>query len=776
MAITIIKQPEEISFSRNQNFWGFKTDNLYSNPGTRFSCILSFPLGPLAEGDSFSLTYNSTQQNFLIKNYPDDSGTEIVAGKDHPLIADLTILEWCNKIIAALKANYLFSRDFDIELEETGLDPRVKLTAKIADPVYDVELSESSGINLLLLSNGIKKVRHQSFAIWFQLLVSNSDGTGFDIVLNDTFLDVDDEGEAHPNLSQTLTQALVGRDNDFEQPDPALPVVQKNLKSCRRYYIRYAEAYGSKQVIRKIESTSTKWVLLGGSGKAFEKEFSIPSRFFVDSKHCFLKQESLTKDISINHFEWLSFVWLTDPAAVVKAHVKVYFTSGDPEEFDAYTFEDIAKYDKITFPVGPGQLSLESLYDPRIVAYYEVWLKDALDTVLSEVRTYRLIYEYRPYSRWFVALSSFGSYDTYYTIGKGSTEYSLITQTANITQSHLFDFEKGEVLEFDPSLEQKTTVITGWITSKRELKRFRDLFLSWNKFEIINGRAFPVMLNSKNIKERRDDEKIYYLEFEVGYRFSDQAWTEDEDDLQPGSILDVSQFWPLASISDPENWDALYYRKTQTYNRTEIDSFISNLTAIEAAHHAAQQGQIDALFAALAGKSNIDHLHDGIYVTVGEFNEAIIAIANSIFYKGQWDADYSVAPGDLDTLPGYFINDIVDYAGTLWRSLFGNSEEPNEETPGIDPAKWEKIIEAKTQLSVTEPLTLNWQAGLISGKTYTWAQKYGNDLPGTAGAWWFNGAKWECFEGFQMDPTYDGATLLSVAITADLYPVKINLI
>lgn len=774
MAITIITQPPEISFSRNPNWWGFKTDNLYSNAGVKSVCLLSFPNGPMSDGEAFDLLYNGKLQTFTAKDYPDDSGTQILSGKDHPLYEDLTLLEWCNLFISELQCNFLISRDYTLELDLTGIDPRVKISALKADPIYDPEISIQTHLDLTFLANGIKKTRHPSFGIWMQLLVSNDTNTGFEIVLTDTFLDVNDEGEAFPNLSQTLTQSIIGIDKDFDQPDPALPVVQRNYKSCRRFYIRYGEAYGSTQAIKKINQTEIKWVLLGGTGKAIENNYSIPYNFLVDGFHRFLKQEPVSKNVTINQCEWLSLVWLQDAVASIKLRVKVYFTEGLPAEFDAFTSLDIAKYDKITFPSGPTQLNLQGLYLDRVVAYYEIWVTEGGDRV-SEIRTYTLNYSYDPYAKWLTALSSLGGYDTFYLTGKGNSAYDLVSQKAKVITTKTFKFEQGEVFEFDTNLDYKETIVSGWL-SKRELIRYRDFFLSWNKFQVKNGRSYPIMLNSKSIEELQEGKNLFSLEFEIGYRFSEQSWTESDEALVPDVPVDVSQFWPLVSNPDPDNWDALYYRKTQTYNIAELDGFINALIATEAAHHAAQQGQIDALYLALVGKSNIDHLHEGIYVTVEEYNEAIIALANSIFYKGKWAADYSVAPEDEETLPGYFINDIVDFAGTFWRSLFGDDEEPNEAIPGTDPTKWEKIIEAKTQLSVTEPVTLNWQAGLIPDKTYTWAQKYGNDLPGTAGAWWDNGTKWERFDGFQMDPTYDGATLLTVAITADLYPVKINLI
>lgn len=766
MAVTIIQSPAEISFSRNRNIWGFKTDNLYSNTGTASAVVFSFPGGPLLDGNAFDVTYNGITQTFTAKDAPDNSGLQVRSG------AGLSLLDWCTQLAEDLEGNFKLSRDFDISVELTGVNERVMLVAKVADPIYDISINVQAFVSSTILANGQKKARHASFGIWYQVIVANADGTGFDVVQTDSYLDVNDEGECFPDLRQTLTQSLIGKNRDFEQPDPAMPAVQRNTKSCRKYYIRYAEAYGSTQVIKKVKSTPVKWVMLGGTGKAAEDGFSIPDTFLNGGYHLFLKQEPASKNLALTQCEWLSMVWLTGPIASIKLKVKTYFTVGDPVTHDAFTITDLAKYDKVSFPSGPTQLNLPGLYVDQIITYYEVWLTDGADAPVSEIKTYRLNYEYQAAPRWFSYLSSFGCYDTIYTIGKGSVEYDLISQKATLTKTNTFQFSSGEVIEFDTQLEHKETVLSGYV-SKRELKRYRDFFLSPNKFQVRSSRAYPVMLNSKSIKELRDNDYLFYVEFETGYRFTDELWTEDGEDADSTSV-DVSAFWPAVSVPEPTNFDHLYYRKTATYNQAEIDTYLAAITATESTNNAAQASQITALNNSLAGKSNIVHDHDGTYLNVGTFNDWVITVGAALFYRGAWVAGFVMDPDDAEAVPGYAVGDVVDRAGSLWRSLIAD----NAAVPGADLVSWVKLIYSKTPFTAAAAVTLDWQAGLIPGKDFTWAQKYGNDLPGIAGAWTSStdSGNWEIFHGFQLIPTYSGDTLTTVDITADLYPIKINFI
>lgn len=765
MAVSIIKQPATIAFSRNPNWWGFQTDNLYSNTGTVSAYFLHFDR-PLLHNETFTLEYGDNRLSFEVNSGPDDSGLQVRSG------FGLDMLQWCTQLADDLEGNFLLSRDFVIGVDLTGVDPRVSLTARVADPAYDLLLDrEDSPMSLILLANGVKRAKHPNFSLWAELLVSNADNTAFEVVQTNIPLDVNDDGTCYPNMSKTLTESLIGKNADYEQPDPALPVVQRNRKTCRRYYIRYAEQYGSKQTIKKVKETPVKWVMLGGTGKATHETFSIADTFHVGGFHLFLKQEAATKTVTKKQREWLSLVWLTGDIALLKLKVKTYFTEGDPVEHDAFTVADVAKYDKITFPAGHTQLNLPGLYLDKMVSHYEVWLTNSLNERVSEVRTYQMNYKYDPYAKWFHSLSSLGGYDTFYTTGEGSTEYQLVMERATLTKSHTFKFEDGEIKEFNPSLEHKEKVLSGFLT-KRELKRYRDFFLSWNKFEVKNDRAYPIVLNSKSIKELKDSENLYYIEFETGHAFSEDAWTEEAEDAAAGVPVDVSAFWPAVSVPDPVDFDHLYYRRPEVYNRAEDDAWRTEMLNIEATHHAEHAALIDALTLSLAGKSNTDHLHTGVYVTVGEYNDFVVKVGAALIYKGAWVAGYSIDPEDPEVVLGYAINDVVDYAGTLWRGLVID----NEAVPGTDAAKWVKIIDPKTPLEVVAGITLDWQADLIPGKDYTWAQKYGNELPGIAGVWLNKAGIWELFSGFQLLPTYAGETLLTVAISADIYPIKINFI
>lgn len=770
MSITLIQQPAEIVFSRNPIWFGFQTDNLYNPAGQASVYTLAFPDGPLADGAVFDIIYGGSliSQTFTVKNYPDDSGLQIKAGVDVPLEGDLDELQWCTQLAEFFSYNYLISRDYVATVDTSGLNPKVKLTAKVFDPYFNITVSDQLFVTSAQLTNGIKTVRNTNFKLYYEIWIENEAHTGFYKLMSDIFADVSDTGISNINISKAITEALRGAQNDFDTPDAALPTAFHAKKTCRRYYMRYAEVYGEVQKVRKLQNTATKWALLGGVGKFKLTDYSVATNFLDTGIHKFLKIEPVSKSVKLTQPEWLSIIWLSTVPANIRLHVKVYYSTGDPEDVTMYPFAGLLKYDKITFPTGCTQLDLPAVDEARIITKYEVWVENSADSaVLSEVRTYILDYT-QNLAKYIIELSSFGVYDTFQCYGKGASTYDLTTDKAVISRSAAFNFSDGETIDFDNSLEQKETIRTGW-QSRREISRYRDLFLSWDKFLVRNGRMYPISTNTKSIKEFDDDVNLYALEFEIGFRYTEELYSEEDD---PDQAIDLAQYIPIISNPTPDNYDTYYYRKSQTYNKAEVDDFIASTLATEQAHHDAQALLIADIESSMAGKADADHNHDLLYVSQTDFNEFATAVGVAMMYKGTFNPAYTLDPLDAEIFPGYSIDDRVEFAGQLWKSL----EDENTVVPGTNIAKWVNILDTKTIISLTEPVTLNWQAGVIPTKDYTWAQKYGNELPGIAGAWWYNGSTWELFQGVQLNPAYDGVTLLSIGLSADLYPVQIKII
>src|SRR5690606_28595764 len=144
-------------------------------------------------------------------------------------------------------------------------------------------------------------------------------------------------------------------------------------------------------------------------------------------------------------------------------------------------------------------------------------------------------------------------------------------------------------------------VNTGYMT-RRQLRGFRDFFLSTEKFAYKNGRYYPITLVSKNIQEFQDGNNLFALAFEVGSRYSEELFTADEETDEYAYTPDLSGYIPPPP-ADPENFDDRYYLKTQTYNRAEIDAKVAAVQNALDAYALATDADLAAKQIAIDGKA-----------------------------------------------------------------------------------------------------------------------------------------------------------------------------
>lgn len=674
--INILSEPAEIVFSRNPVWFKFHTDSLYATAGQAGRFLISFPTGPLIAGNNFDLNYSLSNQNFLVADVPDNSGVQLRSG------AGLTLLQWCAQVIEDLLKNYSISNDFTLTVDLTGVNPRILFVAKKSDTAYDISLNVQDFVSIEQTLASIKEVRQPNFRLIFELFVQDAEHANFIKAGEAQYLDVNEDGQAWYNLSKTLTQVLIADGFDAQNPDT--PAIQRDGKSCRQYYIRYAEYYGTSPSAKKVTDTSIKWAVLGGVGKV-AGSVDLLAEYISDAKLKFLKQQALDISVKQNQPEWLSIIYLLAPPAIVRLRCDITYSDATTATFTAYPLADVSKFDKITYPSGCTQLGVHQVQPAKVVTKYSIYLEDGAAVQLTEKRTYWLDYRVQLYIRYCIELSSLGAYDTVVTYGKGSTEYSYISELAEIPRSIDFVFQKGETFEFDANITEKVSVASGVVT-RRELLRFRDFFLSWDKYLIKDNKLIPILLSSKAIRERKDGNNRYALEFEFATRYAEELYSEEvEEIISP--LGDLSQYLPPAAIVDPVNYDDRYYLKANTYNKLEADAFYNAILALEALHHNAQQAQIDGFVASLNGKSDTNHTHADLVPYV-EYNAFADAVGIALIQKGAWDPAYTVDPLDPGVLPGYSIDNLVDHDLKQWRSL----ADENTSEPGTDPLKWVLVL------------------------------------------------------------------------------------
>ncbi|MBE7179015.1 MAG: hypothetical protein INR69_21610, partial [Mucilaginibacter polytrichastri] len=421
----------------------------------------------------------------------------------------------------------------------------------------------------------------------------------------------------------------------YDRPNLKLPVSQKDKFTVRKYYLTVAEVYGEKQTIRKQTVTTIKTALYGGISKEMLDEFIFPGFFMRSGKVLFLKQEPDEVKVYADQPEFLTWCAFEKDEASVTLHAKLYFGDNTTDTRTIATFPDVKQYDRFTFAVGILHNNWHLIKPDQPILKYELVMKNAAGTEISPVKTYYVDYDQNPYLRFFIFLSSWGTYDTLVSAGKGSYDYDLTSSAADITQVGKYQLADGDTIDFAASMAQTESVATGFRENRREIRRFRDLFLSTDRFLMRKGRIYPITINSKSIKEFQDGNQLPALSFEIGTRYKETVWTFDDKDDQPRLLAFPIIVGGGLGGSIPDNYfDWRFYRKTETYNKSEVDDKFSQFNQTLNELYGQIQDANALILLLQQNKAEVNHNHDERYMLIADYARLpIVATIDSDFYR-----------------------------------------------------------------------------------------------------------------------------------------------
>ena len=190
---------------------------------------------------------------------------------------------------------------------------------------------------------------------------------------------------------------------------------------------------------------------------------------------------------------------------------------------------------KITYPVGPVQRNLAALVpNGRTLNEYTVQRVAANGTTaLSVAYRFVLNYAYSPYVRYFAYLNSLGCVDTLCTTGKGSEELNRFYEQAERYLAHAYDVQDGQFVDYDLATQQQVEVTTGF-WPQAVLQTWNDFYRSPNRFRLQDGRALPISITSKSIKQAKDGDTLFAHRFEFIYLYKDDFYTYEVPEAGDG--------------------------------------------------------------------------------------------------------------------------------------------------------------------------------------------------------------------------------------------------
>lgn len=701
MAVLITQQPPEIAFSGNPILFKFQSDNVVAAVGRPFIGHLVFAAVP-GSGVSVTLKYNGTDYLVSFADAADDSGEIFTKG------TGMTMLAFLNQLLLELKDNYYFERDFIMEVYTSGT-PAIRFTAREKDPIFNVVATSISAINVTQIQDGVSDTSNANFKVLAELWVQKFNQGSFSKAAS-KFLELDENGNSFYDFSDALNTELC-RDG-YDKPNIALPEFGLADKTTCKYFIKYAEVYGSPQKTKRTQNTAVFYATLGGFSKAMLPATTIANYFVDGAKVNFLKQTAATELVK-PHADAKDFLyWLNIlNVAALDVSVTVTFSDDSTVTYVAHSYAGLVKYSKLIIPCGMLDLEVHLQDLLKIPVQYSVVLKSA-GAEVSETKTFLIDHQPQQYAQFYLDLNSFGAYDGRFTYGKKSREYEILQETAERAKIGNFVFEDGDKVFYSTFSQHKEQVTTGYKT-KREIKGWEDFFLSRDKYCVKNGLAYPVSLASKSVKEWTEGDTLFALEFELAYAYIDQYFTIDEYPDEAFSMATIHSWVPPVSNPDPVNFDDRYYLKAQTYNTAQVDALIAGIQNQFGVLDANTTAQIASLAASLAGKADTAHEHVNYVTQIQLFSE----LASVFVFRGVWEEDVD----ELELFPS---GTVIHHHGKIYAKLTELFTEPG--TPA-GAADWKRLCAPIKFATAGDFTILDWQTETPAGYTETYAQLLGND-------------------------------------------------
>lgn len=239
---------------------------------------------------------------------------------------------------------------------------------------------------------------------------------------------------------------------------------------------------------------------------------------WVGSVHPFLTFSPTRKTMRPDQMEKLYLLIYAAPGGDEKLNLKIDLEFWDGSSTSYITTQEtdaLTQYQMVEFSVGYSVLGISGWIDTnqpgKELKSYAVTAVKTGDVAYSETRYFDFTRDPELYKRQFIFRNSLGVYDTFLATGAGDTvsEYNyIVVDRARIATA-------GSAAKQQISLTGKDvhTCRSGFM-QKPEAEWMAEFFLSQERYVVETSVCIPIVLHDAKVLRRRDDEQVYFVEFE----------------------------------------------------------------------------------------------------------------------------------------------------------------------------------------------------------------------------------------------------------------------
>lgn len=281
----------------------------------------------------------------------------------------------------------------------------------------------------------------------------------------------------------------------------------------KRFYLKSSERFGEPPVESAFEDQQLHYVVLGGLD-FYEQAAQTWFSSYQQAVKPFLTWQPNDKLATADQPEYLYFrveASVSEMRLLVRVHfadstsvLGLYGTVPEPRRFEVYCL-----------PVGFYPLNLQRFHEYAIgqVVGWDVYMGDANEVPISEVRRFRLDTSYYPQKRYFLYTNSLGGVDTVLLDGDGKRTITPTQDEAERPADPHYDPTLGDAVVLDRSATNVLNVSTR-VPSRAALISLQELVLSRRVTMQKDGLYWPGKVKPKAYEADNDAETVRTFEFD----------------------------------------------------------------------------------------------------------------------------------------------------------------------------------------------------------------------------------------------------------------------
>lgn len=330
----------------------------------------------------------------------------------------------------------------------------------------------------------------------------------------------------------------------FTWPEDPRELMVRDLDLCRSARIVVKEKYGNPLAEQDSDTHIPLYLLPGKisdllQGKLNDEGTTWWDDFKTTGK--FLTNAPRIKTTDPWASERLFFFPITSYPQGVRLRVKVTYTDGTLKEFNRMVLEGATQFQVHEIITSFSTLGLYFLDPSKKVEKYEAWVVNDSDVAISEVYTYLVDHEKRDNARYFLFSNAFKMIEGARLIGPGKTELKYAYENLNTSLEKGYGVSASSASKTNSQETEVREASSGYV-SIEEMNWLREIALSKEVYEIVDGRPIRILVESDSITPHDDNQNL--RSFTISYRY---AHTDSVPQVLPTPEDVISEF-ELAKI------------------------------------------------------------------------------------------------------------------------------------------------------------------------------------------------------------------------------------